>query len=97
MSTTILTNAKPARVESPSLKWRREGDVILMLDENEGSIYELNITAAKAWELADGSNTLEEIADQIALEFEADLEEVKGDLVGLFRELERRGYLRFNS
>lgn len=95
MSTIIPASAKPARVESPSLKWRREGNVILMLDENEGSIYELNITAAKAWELADGSNTLEEIASQIAREFEADLEEVKRDLVGLFQELEKRGYVYF--
>ena len=68
------------------------GEAILVpIRQNVGdleSIYTLNETAARAWELIDGQNTVGEIRDVIVAEFVVDEDAAEEDLVELLRELE---------
>ena len=74
------------------------GEFILVpIRQNAGdleSIYTLNETAARAWSLVDGRNTLAEITDQIVSEFEVSYEEVCQDLIELFGQLEEIGAIK---
>ncbi len=55
------------------------------------SIYTLNDSAARIWDLLDGERTLGEICDQMALEFEVDQAQAGQDLLVLIDQLESRG------
>jgi hypothetical protein len=55
------------------------------------SIYTLNETAARAWELIDGKNSLADICRVIIHEYDVDEYSVTHDLDGLFRKLEQIG------
>ena len=68
------------------------GEAILVpIRQNVGdleSIYTLNETAARVWELIDGKNTVRDIRDAIVTEFAVDEDEAEEDLVELLRDLE---------
>ena len=68
------------------------GEAILVpIRQNVGdleSIYTLNETAARAWELMDGQNTLGDIRDVIVAEFEVEEEQAEEDLIELMSDLE---------
>jgi len=51
------------------------------------SIYTLNETAARIWELVDGINTLDTIHNKICEEFDIQSEEAKTDLLELIDQL----------
>jgi hypothetical protein len=55
------------------------------------SIYTLNDTASRAWDLLDGQRTLGEISDQIVAEFEVDESQAEQDLIILVEKLEAVG------
>jgi hypothetical protein len=55
------------------------------------SIYNLNKTAARAWELIDGQRTVAEIRDRIVAQFEVGPEEAQQDLLALLEQLEAIG------
>lgn len=67
------------------------GEVILVpIRQNVGdleSIYTLNETAARAWDLVDGQRSVAKIADQIAVEFDVEGEQAQHDLLELFAQL----------
>ena len=68
------------------------GEVILVpvsqkAGEIRGSIFTLNETAARAWELLDGSRTLGDIRTTIASEFDVDEADAGHDLLELFTQL----------
>jgi len=73
------------------------GETILVpVRQNVGdmdSIYTLNETAATAWELFDGENSLGRIRDQIVIEYEVDPESAWQDLLELVSQLEGIGAL----
>jgi hypothetical protein len=78
--------------KDPNIVFRNiVGEAILVpVRKNLGdleSIYALNETAARAWELLDGQRTLADIRDQITAEYEATPEEVGQDLLELFDQL----------
>ncbi|MGC9469021.1 MAG: PqqD family protein [Anaerolineae bacterium] len=68
------------------------GEVILVPIRNNvndlESIYTLNETAARIWELLDGERTLAEVRDAIVAEFEVEADEAEADLVELVAQLE---------
>ena len=68
------------------------GEAILVpIRQNVGdleSIYTLNETAARVWELIDGKNTVRDIRDAIVTEFAVDEDEAEDDLVELLCDLE---------
>jgi hypothetical protein len=55
------------------------------------SIYNLNKSAARAWELIDGQRSVAEIRDQIVAQFEVGPEEAQQDLIELLEQLELAG------
>ena len=69
-----------------------DDEVILVpIRQNVGdleSIYTLNETAARFWELLDGQRTLADICDLVVTEYEVDLEEAQFELVELIKQLE---------
>ena len=67
------------------------GEVILVpIRNNVGdleSIYTLNETAARMWELLDGERTLAEVRDVIVAEFEVEAAGAEADLLELVEQL----------
>ena len=68
------------------------GEVILVpIRNNVGdleSIYTLNETAARIWELLDGERTLSEVCDAIVAEFEVATAGAEADLLELVEQLQ---------
>ncbi len=69
-----------------------DDEVILVpIRQNVGdleSIYTLNETAARFWELLDGQRTLADICDLVVTEYEVDQEEAQSELVEFIKQLE---------
>jgi hypothetical protein len=76
-------------VRNPHLAWRQiEGEIVIISPE-DSQVHELNETAAFVWMHADGTSSVEEIADALTTEFEvareaarADISELVGQLAG---------------
>jgi hypothetical protein len=73
-------------VRNPHLAWRQiEGEIVIISPE-DSQVHELNETAAFVWMHADGTSSVEEIADALTTEFEVAREAARADiseLVGL--------------
>ena len=71
------------------------GEVILVpIRQNVGdleNIYTLNETAARAWALLDGENSLGQVVEQIVREFDVEAEEAQQDILELLTQLEEIG------
>jgi hypothetical protein len=79
-------------LKSPSIVSREiAGEVILVpIRRTAGdleSIYVLNETAARMWELIDGQRSVGQIRDQVVAEFEVEAAEAEGDLRELLEQL----------
>jgi len=75
-----------------------EGELLLVpiaagIGDMEDELYTLNETAQAIWQRLDGQSTLGEIAADLAEEYNATLEEVEQDVLGLVAELARRRML----
>lgn len=80
--------------KNPDIVFRAiEGEMILVpirrRTANLESIYTLNETAGRIWELIDGQRTLGEIRDTIAQEYDVPPEEAETDLTELVAYLEQ--------
>lgn len=73
------------------------GEIILVpIRKNVGdmeSIYTLNETAARIWELIDGQRSAAEVLEQILSEFDIDPTEAEHDLTELLQDLSGIGAL----
>ena len=83
-------------LQDPSIVSRNiAGEMILVpIRYNVGdleSIYTLNETAARIWELLDGERTLVAIRDVIVAEFEVEADEAERDMLELVAQLEGIG------
>ena len=77
---------------SDSIVFRKIGDECILVPIRQGvgdleSIYTLNETAARIWELLDGTAKGIEIRDKMIEEFDVTPEEAEEDLVHHLREL----------
>jgi predicted O-methyltransferase YrrM len=70
-----------------------EGEAVL-LEESTGTFHLLNSTATTVWSGFDGSTTIEDLATHLAYVFDADLHQVRRDVLSLTRELGKRGLLQ---
>ena len=78
--------------KSDAIVFRKIGDEYLLVPIRQGggdleSLYTLNETAARIWELLDGTVKGTEIRDKITEEFDVTPEEAEKDLVHHLREL----------
>ena len=83
-------------LQDPSIVSRNiAGEMILVpIRSNVGdldSIYTLNETAARIWELLDGEHSLGAVRDAIVAEFEVEQEEAVQDVLALIAQLESIG------
>ncbi len=79
---------------APSLATREsEGELVVVLPE-QGKFVVLNATGARVLRLSDGTRTLREIADALAVEFSADQAHVDGDVLRFAQSLVDRGALQ---
>jgi hypothetical protein len=78
--------------KNDAVVFRKIGDEYLLVPIRQGvgdleSIYTLNETAARIWELLDGAATGKEIRDKLTEEFDVTPEEAEHDLVRHLEEL----------
>lgn len=75
-----------------------EGELIIVplvsgIGDMEDELYTLNDTGRDIWRLLDGKNTLQDVTDQLAEEYQAEPGEIEQDVRGLVEELARRRFL----
>ena len=63
------------------------GETLILLTPDSGEYFTLDEVGGRIWELADGSRSVDEIADVLVKEYEAPLEEIRSDALDLLREL----------
>lgn len=66
---------------------RRGGDEVILLDPDSGNYYTLDDIGGRVWELCDGSRSPDEIAQVLAVEYDAPVEQIRADVVELLGEL----------
>ena len=79
--------------KSDSVVFRKIGDECILVPIRKGvgdldSIYTLNPTAARIWELIDGSRSVRVIRETLLEEFEISPEEAEKDLIEHLQQLE---------
>ena len=79
--------------KSENIVSREIGDEVILVPirQNSGdldNIYTLNDVAAAIWQRLNGKNTLEDIKNQIAEEYEVAAEEAEKDIIELCTQLE---------
>ena len=75
-----------------------QGELIIIpltsgIGDMEDEFYSLNDTGRAIWSRLDGNRTLSLIAADLAAEFDASVDEIEKDVLGLVRELVRSGIL----
>jgi hypothetical protein len=78
------------------LAWRTRDSEAIILDLREVAYFTLNDVAARVWECADGSRTIEEIIAIISLEYEGDREQMQSDIAVLLGELADKQLVEFS-
>jgi Coenzyme PQQ synthesis protein D (PqqD) len=81
---------------NPDVVARRLGDASVLVDLRTNRIFELNLTAARLWELADGRRTVDEIIDILTAEFEASGVDVRAEVRQLIDALRTAGLTSAN-
>lgn len=66
------------------------GTVILI---QSGMMHQLNLVGGMIWERCDGEKTLDEIADELAVEFAVERSELEEDVQAFVSDLTERGWL----
>ena len=73
-----------------------DGEAVLVLPD-KGEVKVLNEVGARIWELSDGTRTIAEISEQIAQEFEVDIQKAQNDAVIFLQQLEQKGVVKLES
>lgn len=88
---------------SPNIVAREiEGDIVIVplvagIGDADDELYTLNDTGRAIWDELDGQRTLGDVAVLLSERFEADPQELEGDVLGFAEELVRRGILSVRS
>jgi hypothetical protein len=80
-------------VRADRVSFTRAGDSIVLLDPGGGTYFSLSDVGAEIWELCDGRHTLREIAEHLAEDYDAPLDEILADARELVDELTGAGLL----
>lgn len=75
-----------------------EGEIIIIpltsgIGDADDDLYSLNDAGKAIWQKLDGKRTLRDAARELSAEFDAPLEEIERDVVGLVEELLKRRML----
>ncbi len=77
--------------EKMSYNTRENEAGLLLLDYVTDNIYEANDSGAVVVRLCDGSHTIDNIADKLLEEYDAERDRIMSDLKVLFTEMEKLG------
>jgi len=83
---------KPRRV-GRVVQYEIDGEIVLF-DPKRNRVHNLNPTAAVIWQLCDGSRTVEELAEDMAILFDTYMEVIKSDLTEFLEEFGKGHLLR---
>ena len=72
---------------------RRLGDQLVLVNLGDNSIFELNRTGARVWELLQETNAREELVTRLHAEFEVDEAKLSAEVDSLLQALRGRGLL----
>ena len=75
-----------------------EGELIIVpliagIGDTEDELFTLNETGKAIWNKLDGRHSIEQVVRQLHAEFEAPIEQIEQDVVGLVKELLKRKIL----
>jgi len=95
MDTDIVTFDCVYAISEDVVARNIEGELIIVpltsgIGDMEEEIYTLNETGRAIWEKLDGQKSLREVIESLKTEFEAEPEEIEGDVLGLIGELLKR-------
>lgn len=89
------SSRKPAH--HPGTASRVFGDEAVIISPTENKVRMLNPSASRIWELADGSHTLEQIAQELTVEFDIDLAQAQASVDQFIDELVSKGLLIWST
>lgn len=79
--------------KNTELIWRALDDGTVIIDPDKGDMKVLNQVGARAWELADGTRSINQIASLISQDFKVTTADALADLTEYFSDLEKKGLL----
>ena len=92
MSQGIESGWRPSR--APGIEERIAGNDLVLYDATGGRLHVLNLTAAAVWRLCDGSKTVDDILEQVGVEFAFnDGDQPRSDVRGLLGSLRAQGLI----
>ena len=77
--------------------WRKIGDDIVVIKDDEVSVHVLNKTAAFIWELCDATRGVDEITTSVCERFEVSPEQARVDVEETLEGLEKIGIIDYNG
>ena len=80
-------------MRNPQLAWREIDGEIVIISPEDSQVHELNETAALVWKHADGAQSLEQIAADIAAMYDVTNESAERDVAELIAQLAERQLL----
>ena len=66
---------------------QQASQTLVLLDVEGGEYYSLSLVGARAWELCDGSRSVEEVTAIICQEYDAPEEDIRTDVIELLEDL----------
>jgi len=81
-------SSRPMR--NPQLAWREIDGEIVIISPEDSQVHELNETAALVWKRANGDETEEEIAAEIAAQYEVSLAQARDDVAELLAQFQEK-------
>ena len=76
---------------APSVLARQVGDELVLVNMDRNTIFSLNITAARIWELWAEGRSQAEAVDELVLQFDVTRETAEAESARLLAELRREG------
>jgi methyltransferase-like protein len=73
--------------------WRRVGDDVVFINEDEMSLHVLNKTAAFIWDMCDGTRNIDDITNNICERFEVSFKEAHEDVKSTIKALTKLGII----
>lgn len=78
------------------LVFNKLNDQLIIIDfKSSTQFHQVNEVGARIWELCDGHNTPDTMATTLAEEFEADIAEIKTDVLTFLEELKKNALINY--
>ena len=79
--------------QNPDTPARTIDGEAIVITPHDSTLHTLNDTGTFIWDRADGTRTLEQIAQELLLEFEVDEAELRQDAIAFVEEAVQRGLM----